>query len=67
MHIFPNEYVLAFDFSLDRLDVNLTAPNGDWLIPHHAYDNNMSGFQALKQEVLAHLSALDGARLTAAG
>jgi hypothetical protein len=27
----PNEYLLSFDFSLDRLDVGLQAPDGSWL------------------------------------
>jgi transposase len=67
MRTSSNEYVLAFDFSLDTLDVALMAPNGDWIIPHQAYDNNMPGFQELKWDVLALLSGLDEARLTAAG
>jgi transposase len=67
MRTSPNECVLAFDFSLDRLDVALADPNGDWIIPHQAYTNNMPGFLELKQDVLAHLSGLDEARLTAAG
>jgi len=67
MRTSPNEYVLAFDFSLDTLDVALMAPNGDWIIPHQAYDNNLPGFRELKHGVLAHLSGLDEARLTAAG
>lgn len=50
-----DEYVLAFDFSLDRLDIALMAPNGDWMIPHQAYTNNSPGFQALKKDVLARL------------
>lgn len=62
-----DEYVLAFDFSLDRLDMALMAPNGDWIIPHQAYTNNRPGFRQLKKDVLAHLSGLDQARLTAAG
>jgi transposase len=61
------DYVLAFDLSLDRLDVGLQAPDGDWLIPHQAFDNNWPGFQHLKQEVLAHLSGLDQVQLTAVG
>jgi transposase len=67
MRISPNEYVLAFDFSLDRLDAGLMDPHGDWIIPHHAYDNNWPGFQALKQDILAYLSNLDAVRLTATG
>jgi transposase len=62
-----DEYVLAFDFSLDRLDMALMAPNGDWIIPHQAYTNNWPGFRGLKKDVVAHLSGLDQARLTAAG
>ena len=67
MRISPNEYVLAFDFSLDTLDVALADPDGNWIIPHQAYDNNLPGFRGLKQDVLAHLSNLDEARLTTAG
>ena len=63
----PNEYVLAFDFSLDRLDAALADPDGNWIIPHRAYANNMPGFQELKQDVLACLSGLDEARLTTTG
>ena len=33
MHTFPNEYILSFDFSLDRLDGALADPNSDWIIP----------------------------------
>lgn len=63
-----DEHVLAFDFSLDSLDVALANPDGDWIIPHQAYVNNWAGFQQLKQEVIAALSDLDGpVRLTAAG
>lgn len=51
----PNEVVLAFDFSLDRLDVSLHAPDDTWPIPHRAYDNNWPGFLALKRDVLAYL------------
>jgi transposase len=61
------DYVLAFDLSLDRLDVGLQAPDGEWLIPHPAFDNNWPGFQCLKQELLAHLSGLDVVQLTAVG
>jgi len=67
MRIHPNQYVLAFDFSLDSLDVALADPDGNWIIPHKAYDNNLPGFQELKKDVLAHLGSLDQARLTAAG
>lgn len=67
MRTSPNEYVLAFDFSLDTLDVALADPDGNWIIPHQAYDNNLPGFRGLKQDVLAHLSNLDEARLTTAG
>jgi transposase len=63
----PNEYVLAFDFSLDRLDIALADPDGNWIIPHQAYSNNLPGFLDLKRDVLGHLSALDEAHLTATG
>jgi len=63
-----NEYVLAFDFSLDNLDYSLFSPAGDWIIPHHASENNWPGYQQMKADVLAHLADLDGdARLTVAG
>lgn len=67
MRTSPDEYVLAFDFSLDSLDMALMAPNGDWIIPHRAYANNKPGFQELKRDILAHLSGFDQARLTATG
>ena len=37
MRVFPNEYVLAFDFSLDRLDVGLADPEGSWITPPGLY------------------------------
>ena len=67
MRVFPNEYVLAFDFSLDRLDVGLADPEGSWIIPHQAYTNNWPGFREMKRDVLAHLCDLDDVRLTAVG
>jgi transposase len=67
MHTSSNEYVLAFDFSLDRLDVALADPAGNWIVPHRAYANHIPGFQALKQDLLPYLSGLDEARLTTAG
>jgi hypothetical protein len=67
MRIFPNEYVLAFDFSLDRLDVGLADPEGSWIIPHQAYTNNMPGFREMKKDVLDHLHGLGDVRLTAVG
>jgi transposase len=63
---FP-DYVLAFDLSLDRLDAGLQAPDGSWLFPHQAFDNNWPGYLRLKQELLAHLSSLEPLQLTAVG
>ena len=62
-----NQYVLAFDFSLDSLDVALADPDGNWIIPHKSYVNNLPGFQELKKDVLAYLSTLDQVHLTVAG
>jgi transposase len=63
-----NEYVLAFDFSLDRLDYSLFSPAGDWIIPHNASENNWPGYQQMKADVLAHLAGLEeDARLSVAG
>jgi len=67
MHTSSDEYVLAFDFRLDTLDIALMSPDGDWIIPHRAYSNNLQGFQTLKRDVLAILTDLDQARLTATG
>jgi transposase len=64
---YPVDHVLAFDLSLDRLDVGLQAPDKSWLMPHQAFDNNWSGFQRLKQQVLAHLNGLERVNLTAVG
>lgn len=62
------EHILAFDFSLDHLDIALTDPRGDWIIPHSRYVNNWPGFQALKHDLLEMLAAQEGdVRLTAAG
>jgi hypothetical protein len=60
-------YVLAFDFSLDRLDAVLVSPDGELLMPHQAYDNNWPGYQSLKRDVVGHLAAQPDAQLTAAG
>lgn len=59
--------VLSLDFSVDRLDAALHAPDGSWPIAHHAYENNWPGFLALKQDVLAYLSDSGHTRLTVAG
>jgi len=59
--------VLSIDFSLDRLDVALRERKGDWLWGHRDYENNWSGFQALKKDLLAHLSQQAGSQLTAVG
>ena len=67
MHPPPNEYVLAFDFSLDHLDVGLMDPESNWLVPHQAYTNNMPGFQQLKRDILPRLSDIEEAHLTVAG
>ena len=50
------DVVLSIDFSLDRLDVALRDGQETWVWPHRAYDNNWSGFQSLKEDVLAYLS-----------
>lgn len=61
------EYILAFDLSLDRLDVALATPEGEWLLPHRAYTNNWPGYLALKQEVLTQLEAHGAPGLAVAG
>jgi transposase len=53
--------VLSFDFSADRLDVALRTPDGRSAFSHRAYDNNLPGFLALKQDVLASLVTEEGA------
>jgi transposase len=63
----PNEAVLTFDFSLDRLDVSLRTDDPDWGWSHRAYANNWPGFQQLKTELLAALSQQSQVRLTAVG
>ena len=62
-----NEYLLAFDFSLDHLDVALQAPDGEWLIHHERYLNNLPGYLALKQDLLSYLSQQTEVQLTAVG
>lgn len=62
-----NSTVLAFDFSVDRLDVSLHGADGSWPITHKAYDNNWAGFRSLKQDVLAYLQQAGETRLTAVG
>ncbi len=61
-----HEYILALDISLDSLDTIILTPDGNWT-PHHTFTNNWSGFQELKRETLAYLSALDDPRLTLTG
>jgi hypothetical protein len=61
------EAVLAFDFSLDRLDVSLRADDPDWGWPHRAYANNWPGFQQLKTDLLEALGQQSQVRLTAVG
>lgn len=61
------EAVLAFDFSLDRLDVSLRTDDPDWGWPHRAYANNWPGFQQLKTDLLAALGQQHQLRLTAVG
>jgi len=68
--MFPSsqDHRLIFDFSLDRLDVALQAPDGQWLIPHQAFDNNWAGLCKLKQSLLAQLAQrLGPVHLTAVG
>lgn len=62
-----SEMILAIDFSLDRLDIALQAPDGTWLIPHQAYENNQSGCTALNRDILLHLTSRDHVQLTAVG
>lgn len=61
------ESVLSIDFSLDRLDVALRAPDDAWVWSHRAFDNNWSGYRAMKQELLTHLDQQSSTRLTAVG
>jgi hypothetical protein len=61
------EVVLSIDFSLDQLDVALRDGQPLWAWPHRAYDNNWSGFQALKEDLLAYLGQQSQVRLTAVG
>lgn len=63
----PTEAVLAFDFSLDRLDVSLRADDLGWGWSHRAYANNWPGFQQLKTDLLAALGQQSQVRLTAVG
>jgi len=62
-----SDVVLAIDFSLDQLDVALRDSQQQWLWPHRAYDNNWSGFQTLKSDLLAELSQRAEVSLTATG
>ncbi len=61
------EMVLAFDFSLDRLDVALRGPAPEWIWGHRAYANNWAGYQQLKQDLLAELQRASPVHLTAVG
>lgn len=66
MNHYP-EAVLAFDFSLDRLDVSLRTDDPAWGWPHRAYANNWPGFQQLKTDLLEALGQQHQLRLTAVG
>lgn len=61
------EMVLAFDFSLDRLDVALHGATPDWIWGHRAYPNNWAGYQQLKQDLLDELQRASPVHLTAVG
>lgn len=61
------EMILAIDFSLDRLDIALQAPNGTWLITHQSYENNQPGCAAMIRDVLLYLTSFANAQLTAVG
>lgn len=61
------EIVLAIDFSVDQLDVSLRQSDKSWVWPHRDFSNNRSGFQKLKQDLLAELDQRPGTRLTAVG
>lgn len=67
MDSIPSELVLACDFSLDRLDVALRGAPPAWLWGHRAYANNWSGYQQLKQDLLAELQRASPAQLTVVG
>lgn len=62
-----SEIVLAFDFSLDRLDVALRGAAPDWLWGHRAYPNNWVGYQQLKHDLLEELERARPVQLTAVG
>ena len=62
-----HDHLLSFDFSLDRLDVGLQAPDESWLFHHQAFDNNYPGFLALKQQLISSLANLEAVQLTAVG
>ncbi len=64
MSISLPEMVLAFDFSLDRLDVALRGPTLEWTWGHRAYANNWAGYQQLKQDLLDELQRASPVRLT---
>jgi len=61
------ERVLAIDFSLDQLDVALRGEHDKWEWSHRAYANSYSGYQGLKEDLLAYLSQQTEVSLTAVG
>ena len=62
-----NEVVLSIDFSLDQLDVSLSAADPGWAWSHRAYANNWTGFQQLNHDLLTRLSQDAPVQLTAVG
>ena len=67
MSISLPEMVLAFDFSLERLDVALRGAAPEWIWGHRAYANNWAGYQQLKQDLLEELQHASPVHLTAVG
>ena len=60
------EMLLSVDFSLDRVDVELSTKDGV-IWPHQAYPNNLSGYGQLQADLLAELARTGSTNLTAVG
>lgn len=60
------EMLLSVDFSLDRLDVELSSQTGV-IWPHQAYSNNRRGYEQLQADLLVELARDGSTTLTAVG
>jgi len=67
MTVSKTELVLAIDFSLDHLDVDLGPAKGSKRWPHRRYENNLPGYEALRADLVEQLAQEQDPSLTVVG